>query len=800
MSPLSKPQLLLVGQPRAFEERLALLLPGVNVIATRDFAHAASFGTPERLDVVLFEAALLAAVLPPVLKSLATPQTVWAATLRGTERPNFREQYGLEVQRLFPDPIEPEHVARNLSTLLRIGMPSIGLEAHPKAAAQQTRHAELLQIFLSRSRSRVGTMLAAVASGQVEAMRQVLAMDAHRLVGTLGTFGYPAGTEPARRLEHLLSKEETLTAAELESITAAAQQILALLSDDEAQVLVPQQASGPSVCLLSPNDYLRMEFSSRAPEYGFRAVAPPLSGFAELIESSHRFDLTVFDFGDSLPDPGGPLKQVVEKVSSKVLAVCPPLTLQNRFELSRLPLDTVAEGPLSARRLADLVSRRLRAPMGTRILALDDDPVVLALLETELRPLGVELLATDSPSVFWQHLEALKPDLILLDIDMPHYDGFQVCRAIKTNPRFEDVAVIFLSSRQDLAIHQHALAIGADDYLEKTIATMDLKARVLARLRRMKARREEDSDPLTGLVGRQSASRTLEQMFSLASLKTLPVTLAVTNLDHLKAINDRYGRSAGDAVLRHFAQLLPHHLRSEDLSARWSGEEFVCGLFCWDKETAQTQFDALLEAFRAHSFLADDGTAFSCSFSTGLAQYPVDGATTESVYEAALRALSMAKLRGRGRTALATSAKKLSEPVDVVVIDDDHPLGEVLVHALEAQGWSTVWFQDVQEARQAMLSQAPYLRCKVMLLEKCLGLDDGLALVRELKEAHRLGATCILTCSGRMSDAEVQMGFDLGTFDHLSKPLSLPAVLRTVRRGLEHYRYHGFTADLTTGL
>jgi diguanylate cyclase (GGDEF)-like protein len=790
---LSKPQLLLVGQPHDFEERLSMLLPGINVVATRDFQHAASFGQPERLDVVLFEVAFTHNVTPGVLKSLSTPDTQWAATLRGPERPNFREALGINVQRLFPDPVEPEHVARSLSTLLRTGVPTIGLNDHKKAAAHQARHAELLQIFLSRSRSRLGAMLAAVASGQVEPMRQILAIDAHRLVGTLGTFGYPAGTEPARTLEELLSKEESLSPKDLEIITLAAKHILDLLADDDSQVLVPQQASGPTVCLLSPNDFLRMEFSAKAPEYGFRVIAPPLSGFAELLAASHQFDMTVFDFGDALPDPSGPLQQVVESVNCTVMALCPPLSLQERFELSRLSLDTVAEGPMKARQLADLVARRLRTPAGSRVVALDDDRVYLANLETVLQPLAVSFQATESPEEFWLALEARKPDLVILDIDMPRYDGMRVCRAIRTNPRFEDIQIIFVSGKRDPMVRQHAYAVGGDDFLEKPVNPQELRIRIVSRLRRNRAGRESEVDELTGLMQRAAANKALEHMLSLAALRTLPVSIVVCNFDHFKAVNDRYGREAADRVLQHFASLLKQALRPEDVIARWGGEEFVVGMFLTDREGAKEKFDDILASLQSHVFKANNGAEFQVSFSAGVGQYPLDGPNVDAVYQAADRALSMAKLRGRARVVLAIAAKKLSEPVDVILIEEDHPLGEVVVFALESEGYNVVWFQDGNEARVAMLSDAPYLTCKVMLIDKAPGIEDGLSLIRELKEAGRLGATCIVTCSARMSDHEVQMGFDLGTFDHVSKPFSMPAVVRVVKRGLEHYRYHGLT-------
>ncbi len=789
---MSKPQLLLVGQPRSFEERLALLMPGVAVVATRDFAHAASLGRPDHLEMVLFEAALTSQLNPAIVQSLHTRETAWVATQRGRERPDFRA-FGINVQRLFEEPVEPEQLARILSSQLRLGVPALSLQDPAKVAAYQARHAELLQVFLSRSRSRLGAMLAAVASGQVEPLRAGLAMDAHRLAGTLGTFGYPSGTEPARRLEELLSKDGLLGANDLQRVEAAAREILDLLADDEAQVIVPQPLTGPSVCLLSPNDHLRMEFSARAPEYGFRAIAPPMSDFADLVAASQQFDMIVFDFGSTLPDPNGPLKDVVDQVLCHVVALCPPLSLQQRFELSRLSLDTVAEGPLGARALADLVSRRLRSPAGSRVLALDDDPVYLANLAAMLDPLEISFQATESPEALWEALEDRKPDLVILDIDMPRFDGLQVCRAIRTNPRFEDLPILFLSGKHDPAVRGQAFSMGGDDFVEKPVNAQELRIRIVSRLRRRQVLRQSGKDDLTGLTDQTTARQTLETMFGLASLRALPVSVAILNMDHFKRVNDLYGPAAADGVLAYLGSLLKEAFRPEDVLARWGGDDIVLGLFLTDKEAARDALEGVLQRFQSYPFESEEGLDFHAAFSAGVAQHPLDGANLDAVYQAADRALSMAKMRGRGQVVAAAPQKKLSEPVDVIVIEDDHPLGEVVVFALESQGYNVVWFQGAKDARAAMLSDAPYLTGKAILIDKGLGLDDGLSLIREVKDAGRLGATCIITCSARMSDLEVQMAFDLGTFDHISKPFSMPAVVRAVRRAVDHYNYHGLT-------
>jgi diguanylate cyclase (GGDEF)-like protein len=425
------------------------------------------------------------------------------------------------------------------------------------------------------------------------------------------------------------------------------------------------------------------------------------------------------------------------------------------------------------------------------VVALDDDPVYLANLEAMLRPLELSFQATESPEALWLALETRKPDLVILDIEMPRYDGLQVCRAIKTNPRFEDLPVIFISARCGAESRQQAFAVGGDDFVEKPVNAQELRIRLVSHLRRSMAGKEVEVDELTALANRAAAMKTLEGMLALAGLRTLPVAIGVINFDHFKQVNDKYGRSSADRVLQAAGALLKDMMRPEDVVARWGGDEFVVGMFLTDREGGREKLDQVLARLQDLVFRADNHAEFRVTFSGGVGQYPLDGATVEAVYQGADRALSMAKMRGRNRVVMATSAKKLSEPVDVVLVEDDHPLGSVLVHTLESQGINTVWFQDLSEARGAMLSEAPYLTCRVMLLDKTMGLHDGLALLQDLKKANRIGNSCIITCSAAMTDEEVQSAFDLGTFDHISKPFSMPAVVRAVRRGLDHYRYHG---------
>jgi len=112
------------------------------------------------------------------------------------------------------------------------------------------------------------------------------------------------------------------------------------------------------------------------------------------------------------------------------------------------------------------------------VLCVDDTPEVLALIS---RALGADyqVLTADNPGdAISLAMGEPTPDLILLDVDMPHVSGFEVCRAIKTEPRSAGIPIVFLTAHTDAKLELEGLALGAVDYLGKSTNAALLKARV----------------------------------------------------------------------------------------------------------------------------------------------------------------------------------------------------------------------------------------------------------------------------------------------------------------------------------
>ena len=220
-----------------------------------------------------------------------------------------------------------------------------------------------------------------------------------------------------------------------------------------------------------------------------------------------------------------------------------------------------------------------------RILVVEDSPEIASLMSLTLRMEGYEVLSASTGARALQTATTELPALILMDVMMPGLTGFQVAQQLKDDARTRDIPIIFVTARQDVDDRVHGLEI-AVDYIAKPFALPELVARVRAALRMQKLQAELKAsndqlsrlavtDALTGLLNRRGFDSQFEDELHRARRFMQPLGLAVFDLDHFKAVNDSYGHTQGDLVLRFFAETLMQLSRRVDKVARFGGEEFA---------------------------------------------------------------------------------------------------------------------------------------------------------------------------------------------------------------------------------
>jgi diguanylate cyclase (GGDEF)-like protein len=213
------------------------------------------------------------------------------------------------------------------------------------------------------------------------------------------------------------------------------------------------------------------------------------------------------------------------------------------------------------------------------VLVIDDSVDVHRLLKARLRHEELELRAVNNGDEGISLARSIKPAIVLLDLDMPTMDGFQVLRTLKSDTSTMDMPVIVLSAMASAQDKVTAFDLGAVDYITKPFNLTELRVRVrsalrLHRLVQMLAQRAQ-IDGLTGLWNRAYFDRRWVEEVSKASRHHLPLTLAMLDVDHFKSVNDTYGHPAGDLVLQGVCRVIQRESRQEDIACRFGGEEFA---------------------------------------------------------------------------------------------------------------------------------------------------------------------------------------------------------------------------------
>ena len=178
---------------------------------------------------------------------------------------------------------------------------------------------------------------------------------------------------------------------------------------------------------------------------------------------------------------------------------------------------------------------------------------------------------------------------------------------------------------------------------------------ILANLRlRETLKNQSIRDPQTGLFNRRYMEDSLDRELSRAERSGKPLVVAMLDLDHFKTLNDRFGHSAGDAVLREWSDLLKSKFRGSDIVCRYGGEEFVIILPEITLDNAHQRLEQLRLELQRIAVRQDGQSITSVTVSIGIALYPVHGRTNHSLLQAADQALYKAKELGRNCVVIAS--------------------------------------------------------------------------------------------------------------------------------------------------
>ncbi len=289
------------------------------------------------------------------------------------------------------------------------------------------------------------------------------------------------------------------------------------------------------------------------------------------------------------------------------------------------------------------------------VLVVDDEKQNRDLL-TELLKHDCRVILAKNGTQAIDRAHELQPDLILLDVMMPDINGHLVIQSLKHDDATRQIPVIFISALDSPEDEERGLDLGAVDYITKPFHPSIVRKRVRNHLQSVHHRHLLENlakiDSLTEIANRRRYNEALENEWRRCARSGAPLSLAIIDVDHFKAYNDRLGHAAGDTILRSIATTLHGFMRRPgDLAARYGGEEFILLLPQVDANAAQRigeDIRASVESLRLHHPDSPVSPYVTISLG-GMTTLPTDGQVDPQFFQQADTALYKAKSAGRNR-------------------------------------------------------------------------------------------------------------------------------------------------------
>jgi DNA-binding response OmpR family regulator len=381
-----------------------------------------------------------------------------------------------------------------------------------------------------------------------------------------------------------------------------------------------------------------------------------------------------------------------------------------------------------------------RATQSARILVVEDDQEQRRIAASGLRAAGYHVVTAESGPEAVETARLERPELILLDVDLPGLDGMAVCRQIKLDPALAAVPVIFCTARTGIMDRMAGLTLGADDYLTKPYAPSEL----LLRIRRLLAR---STSPAHAAASDDDGMLQYDQFAEAAREALLrgPAGLVLLRV------------SAGE--LAQVSARCAEELRRRDLLGRLNDTHLVVLAPGLSAAAARASVRAIL----------DQAPKFA-EASTGAADRPAtsSGDALDAMLAAADLALAADRVARSGSHAGQTT---------VLIADDDADVLHIVDARLRAAGYRTVLALDGQQTLDALERERPAVLLVDLMMPKLTGFD---VLMRLREQGSNRPRTIVVSARGR--DEDVARAFELGADDYVTKPFNPEELVARIGR------------------
>lgn len=375
-----------------------------------------------------------------------------------------------------------------------------------KPVEHRERHIEALTTAWSKYRSKyqqqltnLDSAIKALKQGKITTSDRLSAIvTAHSLAGSLGLFGFDRGSQLARQLEQLLQGEQNPQQLwQLETIINNLNQELTQESKFSDRISNHLEEHSPLILIIDDDSIFTEQLIQEADNLGIKTaiVLSPESAKIWLEEQPKNTFPSLVLLKISFAESINPLSRwnslslIAEfkliEPSIPVIVLADRDDFQDRLQVARHGGYFYLQQPITPLQTLTFCQQVLRnVSLGKKVMIVDDDVELLRVLPSLLEPWGFQVTTLEDSRQFWDVLQAVDPNLLVLDIEMPYLSGIELCKVLRTHPYWCKLPVLFLSIHTDVAIREQVFATGADDFIYKPVVAKRLADRIINCLER----------------------------------------------------------------------------------------------------------------------------------------------------------------------------------------------------------------------------------------------------------------------------------------------------------------------------
>ncbi|GAB5411583.1 MAG: hypothetical protein ChlgKO_06970 [Chlamydiales bacterium] len=462
------------------------------------------------------------------------------------------------------------------------------------------------------------------------------------------------------------------------------------------------------------------------------------------------------------------------------------LSLENRLTAMEKNIDHLFEMPLSteqvlqaARSVADT---DLERPF--RILVLDDDPDICKLLKVDLEEVRFKVKTIQDPNIFFTALGQFKPDLLLLDINLPEHDGLSLLKSIRADAKYSYLPVMVITASNDDETIAKAFSMKVEDFIIKPIKKTLLQARVTSFSRiQSKLMLSQDYDSLTGLHSKRSFYYLLQGFLERITDRGVRHTLCLIGIDQYEEFFKAQSPHFAEQLQLIVANNLRKTFWSHNITGKAQEGIFSLLLEGVDVGHAKKQMEEFIETVLQDPFFVRN-KHLQVAFSVGISTYPLDGTDANALMLTAQKAQREAQIFD-GIKILSYSGEKsvVKNRKEICSIDDDPDIHNILRFSFEKRGFGFTALESCEEARKYFHEKKGEMP-NIVVIDRILTDGDGIELYRELKADYPNFPPVMFLTSLSAAD-DVLSGLKEGAVDYIIKPFTMSILVQKITKIIE---------------